>query len=298
MTQIKDSELIINPDGSIYHLALRPEEVAPIIITVGDQNRVEKISRRFDAIEHRAAHREFVTHTGRLGRQRISVLSTGIGPDNIDIVLNELDALVNIDFATRAPLDRHTGLTLIRVGTTGGLQADIPVDSLVASHGAVGFDGLLHFYDAPQQHDHPLLTALRAHGEKRFDWQFPIAPYFVESDPALLNHFAGGFAFGLTATNPGFYGPQGRWLRAPLRIPDYIDLLQSFDYEGRRFVNLEMETSALLGLSALLGHRAASLSVVLANRADGSFSTDPDRAVERLIDRVLEKISDGLPVSA
>lgn len=298
MTQIKESELIINPDGSIYHLALRPEDIAPIIITVGDQNRVEKISRRFDAVEHRAAHREFVTHTGRLGKTRISVLSTGIGPDNIDIVLNELDALVNIDFATRMPLERHSSLALVRVGTTGGLQADIPVDSLVASDGAVGFDGLLHFYDAPLLHNHPLLDALRAHGRERFNWNFPVAPYFAESDPALMNFFADDFALGITATNPGFYGPQGRQLRAPLKVPDYIRMLQSFDYEGRKFVNLEMETSALFGLSALLGHRAASLSVVLANRADGTFSADPNRAVERLIDRLLEKISAGLPVSA
>ncbi|MBL7805688.1 MAG: nucleoside phosphorylase [Saprospiraceae bacterium] len=293
--KIKESELIIQPDGSIYHLALRPEQLAPLIITVGDQNRVEKISRMLDKVEHRVQHREFVTHTGRLGKTRLSILSTGIGPDNIDIVMNELDTLVNIDLNTREVKPAHTPLTLIRVGTTGGLQADVPVDSLVATDGAVGFDGLLQFYEAPALQEHPLLAALGKHAAQRGPWQFPLPPYFAETDRDLLRHFAPAFQTGLTATNPGFYAPQGRQLRAKNRLANYLEVLSSFNFEGRRFVNLEMETAALFGLASVLGHRAASLSVVLANRADGTFSHDPERAVAKLIEKVLEKISDGMP---
>ncbi len=289
--EIKESELILNQDGSIYHLSLRPEEVAPLILTVGDQDRVEKVSRLFDRVEHRARHREFVTHTGWLGKKRISVVSTGIGPDNIDIVLNELDALFNIDFATRQPKKEHTPLTIIRLGTTGGLHAMTPVDSLVSSAGAFGFDGLLQFYRAPDLQDNEAIREMRRHGADTAGWHFPVAPYFAEAAPGLLDIFQESFAKGITATNPGFYGPQGRQLRAPLRSPEYLDMLTSFEFKGLRILNLEMETSAIFGLSQLLGHRAASLSVVLANRAEGRFSLDPDRAIARLIEVVMEKIS-------
>lgn len=289
--KIPEAEFILNADGSIYHLALQPGQVAPLILTVGDQDRVARISRHFDRVEHRVRRREFVTHTGWLGRTRLSVVSTGIGPDNVDIVLNELDALFNLDFTTRQPKEMHTALTIIRLGTTGGLQADIPVDSLVLSEGAFGLDGLLQFYDAPALNDHVFVRALRAHGAAKAGWEFPVAPYFAEADVGLRQYFWTGFQSGLTATNPGFYGPQGRQLRAPLHAIGYLDMLRSFAYEGRRIVNLEMETAAILGLAHLLGHRAVSLSAVLANRFDGSFSKNPGRAVEGLIRLVLEKIS-------
>jgi uridine phosphorylase len=288
---LQESELILNADGSIYHLHLRPEHLAPVVITVGDPDRVAKVSRYFDRMDYRRRKREFVTHTGWVGKVRLSVVSTGIGPDNIDIVLNELDALVNIDLETRLPKAETTALTIIRLGTTGGLQPDLPVDTLVASDGGLGLDGLLQFYLAPEQHGHALVDALRGHCADA--WSFPVAPYFAEADTGLLERLGGSFQRGITATNPGFYAPQGRRLRAPLRQPAYLELLTSFEFDGRRIVNLEMETAAIYGLSALLGHRALSLSVVLANRTAGTFSRRPERAVRRLIESTLEKISEG-----
>lgn len=286
---IKESELILNPDGSIYHLHLRPEQVAPLIITVGDQNRVALVSRYFDKIEHQVQKREFFTHTGWLGSTRLSVISTGIGPDNIDIVVNELDALFNIDLHTRQVKEQHTPLTIVRFGTAGSLQADVPVDSFVASSAGIGMDGLLQFYDAPDQHNHPAVAALRRHFAG--SWDFPLAPYVADADPALLDRFADGFHHGFTATNPGFYGPQGRQLRAPVRFPAYLDHMQAFVFEGQRIVNLEMETAALYGLSRLLGHRALSISGILANRPLGQFSADPARLETRMIEASLEKLT-------
>jgi uridine phosphorylase len=287
---MKPSELILHPDGSIYHLHLLPEQVAPLIITVGDQDRVAKVSRYFDRIEHKVRKREFVTHTGWLGKQRISVVSTGIGPDNVDIVVNELDALFNIDLTTRQVKTDFKQLTFIRLGTAGCLRPEVPVDSFVLSSGAIGMDGLMHFYQAPEQQNHPLISALRKHTSGK--WDFPVAPYFAQGDKKLLRLFP-DFHLGITATNPGFYGPQGRQLRAPVAQPQYLDLLQSFDYQGQRIVNLEMETAAIYGLSQLLGHRALSISTILANRPLGQFSTQPGRSVRRLLENVLEKISHG-----
>lgn len=287
--KIRESELILNKDGSVYHLNLLPEQIAPLIITVGDQDRVAKVSRHFDRIEHRVRKREFVTHTGWLGKQRLSVISSGIGPDNIDIVVNELDALFNIDFQTRQPKPSPTPLTLIRLGTAGGLQAEIPVDGLVTSTGGIGLDGLLQFYAALDQQQHPVTNALRAHfGDS---WSFPLAPYFAPADPALIGQFSDEFYQGFTATNPGFYGPQGRQLRAPVRLPGYLDLLQQFSFDNTRILNLEMETAAMFGLCRLLGHRAISLSAVIANRPLGQFSKDTGKAVERLIVTALERIA-------
>ena len=288
---MKPSELILNKDGSIYHLHLQPEQVAPLIITVGDPDRVARVSRYFDRVECRVRKREFVTHTGWLGKTRLSVISTGIGPDNVDIVLNELDALFNIDLGTRQIKSSLTQLTFIRLGTAGCLQPEVPVDSFVASSGAIGMDGLLQFYEAPEQQQHPLLDALRSHCKGA--WDFPLAPYYSEGDPGLLQHFTQNFHPGITATNPGFYGPQRRRLRAPVRQPGYLDLLQSFQYQEKRIVNLEMETAAIYGLSQLLGHRAVSLSAILANRAEGTFSSNPARTVRRLVETALEKISFG-----
>lgn len=286
------SELILNRDGSIYHLHLHPEQVAPLILTVGDPERVPKVSRHFDRIEHRLRKREFVTHTGWLGNQRLSVISTGIGTDNVDIVVNELDALFNIDLNERRPKARTTMLTIIRIGTSGSLQKDIDVDAFVASSGALGLDGLLQFYRADAMQQHPLLSALRDHASGQ--WEFPVSPYFVRGDTGLINHFSEQCHKGITATNSGFYGPQGRRLRAPVRFADYLDMLQAFDYQEEKIVNLEMETAGIYGLANLLGHRAVSLSAILANRAAGTFSRNPEKVVNRLIQMVIEKISGGI----
>ena len=283
------AELILNKDGSIYHLGLRPEDVAPIVITVGDPERVSKVSRYFDKIELKAKRREFVTHTGYLGKKRITVISTGIGPDNIDIVFNELDALVNIDLEKKTPLPELTSLQIIRLGTTGGLQEDLAVNSFVSSSGAFGLDGLLQFYEAEPLQQHELVKALRKHCAGA--WDFPLAPYYAPADETLRQLFSAECREGITATNPGFYGPQGRQLRAPVRFPGYLDLLQRFDYQGQKIVNLEMETAAILGLSHLMGHRAVSLSVILANRPQGTFSNNPGKAVERLVEMALERIA-------
>lgn len=283
------SELILNRDGSIYHLHLQPEQVAPLILTVGDPERVPKVSRYFDRLEYKVRKREFVTHTGWLGKQRLSVVSTGIGTDNVDIVMNELDALFNIDLEKSQPKPRSTSLTLIRLGTAGSLQREIDVDSLVASSAAVGMDGLMQFYEAPAQQQHPFLTALRAHAAGQ--WDFPVSPYYVPGDPQLLEQFSRNFHRGVTATNSGFYGPQGRRLRAPVRLPNYLDLLQSFEFQNEKIVNLEMETAGMYGLANLLGHRAISLSAILANRPAGTFSRNPEKAVRHLIELVLERIS-------
>ncbi|MDO8365849.1 MAG: nucleoside phosphorylase, partial [Saprospiraceae bacterium] len=285
---MKPSELILNPDGSVYHLHLQPEQVAPLIITVGDQDRVPRVSRYFDLIEFKVRKREFVTHTGWLGKTRLSVVSTGIGPDNVDIVLNELDALFNIDLGTRQIKPDLTQLTFIRLGTAGSLQREVPLDSFVASSGAIGMDGLLQYYDAPEQQKHPLLDALNKHCKGH--WDFPLAPYYVEGDPGLLDVFTHNFHHGITSTNPGFYGPQGRQLRARVRQPRYLDLLQTFEFQGNKIINLEMETAAIYGLSQLLGHRAMSLSTILANRAEGKFSQNPARSVRLLLETALEKI--------
>ncbi len=286
------SELILNADGSVYHLHLRPEQIAPTIITVGDPERVAKVSRHFDSIECRVRRREFVTHTGWLNKRRVSVISTGIGPDNIDIVVNELDALFNIDLTTRQVKTDFTPLTFIRLGTAGSLQPDVPVDAFVASTAAIGMDGLLQYYQAPDLQQHPVLEALRTHCAGQ--WDFPLAPYFTVGDAALLAQFQDGFTPGVTATNPGFYGPQGRQLRAPVRQPRYLDILQNFHFQGLRIVNLEMETAAIYGLAHLLGHRAISLSAILANRTAGTFSRQPEKTVRRLLDIALTKISHGV----
>jgi uridine phosphorylase len=280
---MKASELILNPDGSIYHLHLLPEQLAEKIILVGDPDRVPIVSARFDQIEHRVQKREFVTHTGRIGQQRITVLSTGIGTDNIDIVLNELDALVNLNLKTRMVKTRKTSLQLIRIGTSGSIQPDIPIDSFLTSTHGLGMDGLVHFYK--KQKKNPIIDALRAHMRK--SWTFPIQPYIAPCSAPLLDTYGNGMFHGITATNSGFYAPQGRSLRISARSRDYVDLLASFSYEKQRITNLEMETAGIYALAQLMGHRAISLNAILANRANGTFSSQPNATVERLIDLVL-----------
>lgn len=290
MNRIAESELIINNRGAVYHLDLRPEELATTIITVGDPDRVQEVSKHFDNVEVRCRHREFISHTGCIGKKRLSVVSTGIGTDNIDIVLNELDALVNIDFESRSVKPNPVHLTIIRVGTSGSLQSDIPVDGFVASTHGIGVDNLLNFY---RQHNNDeelhLLHAFVTHTQMGNHFA---APYIASAGPSVQKHFVKGFHHGITVTCPGFYGPQGRVLRLPLTNPHLIDQLTQFRYGNHRITNFEMETSGIYGLGKLLGHQCVSLNAIVANRVTKTFSRDAGTAVENLISKTLNILSD------
>ena len=289
MSQIAPSELIINNRGAVYHLNLRPEELANTIITVGDPDRVAELSKHFDHIEGKFNHREFITHTGTVGNKRISVVSTGIGPDNIDIVLNELDALVNIDFETRTVKPQLSKLTIIRVGTSGSLQADIPVDSFVASTHGMGLDNLLNFYRHTNNDEEKfILREFVAHTQLTSS---TTSPYIASAGTSVLKHFVDGFHHGITVTAPGFYGPQGRVLRLGLSNPDLVDQFTGFRYGNHRITNFEMETSAIYGLGRLLGHQCLSLNAIVANRVKKEFSKDGAAAVEKLIVKTLETLT-------
>ncbi|WP_417889758.1 nucleoside phosphorylase [Xanthomarina gelatinilytica] len=285
---IKDSELILNPDGSIYHLNLKPEHIAHDILLVGDQDRVEKITKHFDSIEFATQKREFKTQTGYYKGKRLTVLSTGIGPDNIDIVLNELDALVNIDLKTRKPKETHTSLNFVRVGTSGSLQADVPVDGFVISSHGLDLNGMLHFYKIDNISNPEIEEAFVAFT----NWNNKKArPIVINNSKKLEAIFDGNEVYkGLTATAGGFYGPQGRVLRLPLQDPDLNKKMDNFSFNGMRITNFEMETSVIYGLSKLLGHHALSLNAIIANRATGQFSKDPKAVVERLIAYTLNKL--------
>jgi len=265
MTKIAPSELILNPDGSIYHLNLKPENVATNIIFVGDQNRVPKITTHFDSIEFETQKREFRTITGIYKGTRMSVISTGIGPDNIDIVMNELDALFNIDLETRTLKKEHISLNIVRIGTSGSLQSDIPVDSFVLAKYGLGFDGMLHSYDC----EHILESDFEDAFIKHTNWSSRKArPYIVRNSEELEQKLASDKVFiGVTATAVGFYGPQGRVLRLALEDPKLNSKIDDFEFNGNRVTNLEMETSAIYGLSKLLGHNACSMNAIIANRA-------------------------------
>ena len=289
MGTIAASELIINDRGAIYHVNCRPEEIANTIITVGDPDRVKEVSKHFDSIEFKNNHREFVTHTGFIGKKRISVTSTGIGPDNIDIVLNELDALVNIDFDSRTIRESLTSLNIIRVGTSGSLQKEIPVDSFVASTHGLGLDNLLNFYThESNEEEKQILQAFDTHTQLH---QGSSAPYITGAGVSLLKEFVDGFHQGITVTCPGFYGPQGRVLRMGLTHPQLIDRLTTFSFGNHRVSNFEMETSAIYGMGKILGHHCLSLSAIVANRITKEFSKDGGAAVEKLIVKTLETIS-------
>lgn len=289
MTRIAESEFILNQRGAVYHLNLRPEELAPTIITVGDPDRVGEVSKHFDHIEGKFQHREFVTHTGHIGQKRISVVSTGIGTDNIDIVLNELDALANIDFNSRTVKATHTPLTIVRVGTSGSLQADIPADSFVASTHGLGIDNLLNFYQQKNnQEESEIVGAFINHTSLGNNIA---TPYIASAGPSVLKHFVEGFHHGITVTCPGFYGPQGRVLRLGLFNTDWVDQLTSFQYGNHRITNFEMETSGIYGLGKLLGHHCLSLSAIVANRVNKQFSKNGAAAVEKLIVKTLEILS-------
>ncbi len=283
--RIAESELIINNRGAAYHLDVRPDEIAHDVITVGDPDRVGEVSKHFDSIEVKRGHREFVTHTGYIGKKRLSVISTGIGTDNIDIVFNELDALVNIDFETRTIKPALTQLNIVRIGTSGSLQKEIPVDSFLVSTHGLGVDNLLNFYQ----------TNLSAEEQELLDAFITqtglsakvAGPYITAYANDLAKHFHQGFHQGITVTCPGFYGPQGRVLRLPLSHPSFIDNLTRFNHNGHRISNFEMETAGIYGLSKLLGHKALSLNAIMANRITGEFSKDSAKTMEALIVKTL-----------
>jgi uridine phosphorylase len=275
------SELIINPRGAVYHLDLRPDELADTIITVGDPDRVANVSKHFDHIEHQSAHREFITHTGYIGTKRISVMSTGIGPDNIDIALNEVDALVNIDFETRCIHEVKKSVSIIRLGTCGSLQGEVGVDQLVAGTHGLGIDNLLHFYQPNNNpEEQQILAAFEQHTNIH---AHQIKPYISSASAGLLKHFTDGYSHGITVTCPGFYGPQGRILRLPLKMPNLVDQMTSFRFGNHHIANFEMETSAIYGLCNLLGHQCLSINVIVANRVKKEFSKDGAKAVEHMI---------------
>jgi uridine phosphorylase len=289
MNRIAESELILNPDGSIYHLNLKPENIADTIIFVGDQNRVPKVAKHFETIEFETQKREFRTITGTYKGNRLTVISTGIGPDNIDIVMNELDALVNIDLEKRVIKEERKSLTIVRIGTSGSLQKDIPVDEFVLADYGLGFDGMLWFYDCDRVVEDDFSKAFVKHT----NWSDKKAiPYFVQNNPELGNRLAGGTKVhrGITATAGGFFGPQGRILRLDLQDTKLNSKIDNFEFKGNRVTNLEMETSAIYGLSKLMGHKACSMNCIIANRANGTFSKDPYKAVEELIQYTLDKL--------
>lgn len=290
MNKIAPSELIINPDGSIYHINLKPEHVASNIIFVGDQNRVAKVANLFDTIEFETQKREFKTITGTYKNKKFMVISTGIGPDNIDIVVNELDALVNIDLETRTVKKEHTALNIVRIGTSGSLQDHIPVDSFVLAKYGLGFDGLLHAYECEHILEKEMEDAFIEHTNYS---NRKSRPYIVKNDGELENILISDKIFtGITATAGGFYGPQGRILRLDIQDPELNHKIDNFDYNGVKITNLEMETSAIYGLSKLLGHKAASMNCIIANRANLTFSKDPYKAIENLIEYTLNKLAE------
>ena len=292
MSRIAESELIINNRGAIYHLDCIPTEIATNIITVGDPDRVKEVSKHFDKIECKNQHREFVTHTGYIGNKRISCISTGIGTDNIDIVLNELDAFVNIDFTTRQIKEQLTHLNIIRIGTSGSLQKNIPVDSFVASSHGLGIDNLLNFYllqnnNEEEQLVQQFITQTQLHNKFAH-------PYISSASGFLLKHFVTGFHQGITVTCPGFYGPQGRVLRMGLANAALIDNLTTFSFGNHRISNFEMETAGIYGLSKILGHHCLSLNAIVANRITKEFSKDANAAVENLIKKSLQILTENI----
>jgi len=288
---IENSELILNPDGSVYHLHLLPDHISDTILTVGDPNRVVQVSRHFDSVEFETTHREFVTHVGYYKGKRITVLSTGMGTDNIDIVMNELDALVNIDFMARTvrPVEEHMSLKIIRLGTSGALQADVPLGAVLATQYAVGLDSLMQFYPLMETgFETQLATGLQA------ALDIPFAPYVVRGSDLLREQIGANMLMGNTLTCPGFYGPQGRVLRLALRQPDYLTRLRTFGQDTAegyfRLDNFEMETAGYYSLGRLLGHEVLSLNAIVANRATGEFASNAGAVVDEMIAETLKRL--------
>ncbi|MCX7953623.1 MAG: nucleoside phosphorylase [Bacteroidales bacterium] len=288
---LQSSELILNPDNSIYHLHLLPHQISDTIILVGDPNRVDLIAQFFNKIEFKILNREFYTITGYFNDYRITALSTGIGTDNIDIVINELDALVNIDFNKKEIKENLTSLNLIRLGTSGGLQENITVDSFLVTEKAIGFDGLLNFYaDNVKITDSDFEKALVKH----LNWYYRLPlPYVVDASNELYNKLKGNNLSGVTISAPGFYGPQGRILRLSPIDPEINNKITNFEYNGYKITNYEMESSALYGLSKLLGHKALTICVIIANRITKTFSANYKESVKKLIEYTLHKLTES-----
>jgi len=289
LKQMKQTELIVNPDGSIFHLHLLPGDIAENIIIVGDPGRVEMIAQMLDSVRVRKSNREFSTVTGSYHDLEITVISSGIGTDNIDIVMNELDALVNINLATGVAVDEPRSLSFVRIGTAGGLQEDIPAGSFVATGKAVGFDGVLHFYEGYEWCiDHMFADALASH----LDWPDTLPyPYVVDADPVLLDRVASGMRKGVTISSPGFYGPQGRRLRLEPFDSELNENIRSFRFRGEAITNYEMESSAIYGLAKLLNHKALTVCLVIGNRVTGEFLSDYKPAMKTLVQQVLDALS-------
>ena len=287
--RIPDSELIINPNGSIYHLHLQPHQIAETIITVGDPDRVTEVSKHFDSMQHKVQHREFLTHTGYLNNKPLTVISTGIGTDNIDIVMNELDALVNIDFETRMVKDELTSLQFVRVGTSGAVSEDVPMDSIIISEVAIGMDGLLNFYEFENSiWETVYLEAFISHIKPYFK---EIKPYIASADPVLLEKFEKLYAKGTTITATGFYGPQGRALRTKNEFKNFIQVTNQFRHKHFRISNLEMETAGIYGMGKILGHRCLSVNAILADRVNQKFSSNPQKVIDKMIEEALDVIT-------
>lgn len=287
--KIPESELIINADGSVFHIHLKPEELADIVIMVGDPGRVDMIAEYLTDIEFRHASREFVSVTGRYRGKRITVLSHGIGPDNIDIVMTELDALANIDFATREVRPEHRTLKILRIGTSGALHADIPLGSYVLSHISVGFDGVMNWYGNREKvTDIEVEEAFKRH--MRWDPTLP-SPYFVKASDEIIRRFADCTIKGVTISAPGFYGPQGRVVRIPLAMPDMLENIESFRFGEYRITNFEMESAPLAGLARHLGHEACTVCCAIANRYLQSSNPDYKPQIRGLIELALDRMT-------
>lgn len=286
---IHPSELILNTNGSIYHLALRPQDIAHKIIVAGDPHRIATISAKFDKIETKIENREFITHTGEYNGERITALATGIGTDNIDIVLNELDALVNVDLEKRTVKEKLTQLQIVRIGTCGSIQESVPADEVVVSTHAIGLDGLMNFYDFNMsEEEEELFNQFKQQTAWREDFN---KPYLVGGSEELIKKIGSGFHKGITMTANGFYAPQGRRLRLLPKHTEVNEDLRKFEFNGHKVVNYEMETSALYGLSKLMGHQACTVCAVVANRYANSFSKDYKPVMNNLIENVLEKLT-------
>ena len=286
---IPSSELIINDDGSVFHLHILPEDLADIVVMMGDPGRVSTIATHFDTIELDKSSREFHTITGTYHGKRVTALSHGIGTDNIDIVMTELDALANIDFKTRRPKKEHRRLKILRIGTCGAAQPDIPLGSYILSHISIGFDGVLNWYrDGEKIFLEDFETAFVRH----MDWPQRLGrPYFVRASQELIDRFSPWTVKGMTVSAPGFYGPQGRSVRLKLTMPDLIEKLESFAYDGYRVTNIEMESSALAGLAALLGHDAATVCLAIANRHVKESNPDYKPLMAQLLERALDTLT-------
>lgn len=289
MNRIPESELILDKRGAIYHIGARPEEIANTIILVGDPDRVKIVSKHFDSIEFQTQHREFIMHTGYIGKKRLTVVSTGIGPDNIDIAMNEIDALANIDFETRTIKPKLTSLKIIRLGTSGSLQKEVSIDSFVAGTHGLGFDNVMHFYESEKTGEElQIIEAFKNHTGLSSG---NVIPYIFEGSNELLKLFSKNYHQGITVACPGFYGPQGRILRLRLAYQGLVDKLTSFQFGPHKIANFEMESSAIYGLGRLLGHQCISLNAIVANRVAKEFSKDGGKAVESLIKQSLEIIA-------